>query len=261
MRFIMHDGRRYAQFETFDVPGLTHAFSTRPDDLSARMDAHRASRSRSREAMLADFGLDPQRLHYCVQAHEPLILIAGASTPFGAHEKFDALITVEPHAALMNFSADCPLLLIYDLRQGIIAQAHASWRCSVARIAQLVIERLKAEFGSAPGDLLAGVGPSAGPCCYEVKEDVRAAAATAGLKNLDLIFPRRDGRMFFDLWSANVSQLTEIGIDRQKIEIAGICTMCRNDLFFSFRREGAGCGHFCLMSAISGQQSAAGRSG
>ena len=97
-------------------------------------------------------------------------------------------------------------------------------------------------------DLRAGIGPSAGPCCYEVKDDVREAARM--LAGATELFPQRDGRMYFDLWRANRNQLVARGVNSVSIEIAGICTMCRNDMFFSFRREGAGCGHFALMAAL-----------
>lgn len=251
MRFITLAGRRYGQFESFSVPDLVHAFSTRPDDVSARQDAHREVRAARRAQMLRDFGLNANRLHYCVQIHEPRIKVVNASTPFGSHENYDALITAQTHVALMNFSADCPLLLIYDPRRRIIAQAHASWRCSVARIAATVVEKMAIEFASDPADLIAGIGPSAGPCCYEVKNDVRAAAESVNLPQVDLCFPEREGRMYFDLWHTNRQQLVEAGINHSNIELAGICTMCRNDVFFSFRREGAGCGHFGLMSSLA----------
>lgn len=250
MQFSTYGERRYAHFEQFAVPGLIHAFTTRPHDVSARADTQSDIRNARRAETLTDFGLDPNRLHYCVQVHEPRVLIVDQKTPAGAHEGYDALITAERGATLMNFSADCPLLLIFDMRKNLIAQAHASWRCTVARIAKLVVEILNARFRSRPADLIAGIGPSAGPCCYEVKDDVRSAAESAGLRDMDEIFPRQHERMCFDLWRANRDQLIETGIESSRIEVAGICTMCRNDLFFSFRREGAGCGHFGLLSSL-----------
>jgi copper oxidase (laccase) domain-containing protein len=96
--------------------------------------------------------------------------------------------------------------------------------------------------------LLAGVGPSAGPTRYEVGEEVYEAAA--GLPERERFFPRRDGRLYFDLWEANRSQLVFAGVSPENIEVAGICTISRTDLFYSYRREGPGCGHFCLLAGV-----------
>lgn len=249
MRFIERNGRRYAQFEQLGgEPGLTHAFSTRPFDLSARIDADAPRRSERRANMARDFDLNPARLHYCVQIHQTHIAnIERGSSP-DRLEGFDAAITQDTAAALMTFSADCPLILAYDPVQRALGMAHASWRCCVAGIAGALVCALCERFGCEPENLLAGIGPSAGPGQYEVKQDVYDAAAQ--LKNRDDFFTRRGGRMFFDLWRANRSQLEQAGIRTGNIECAEICTMTHNDVFYSFRREGRGCGHFALIAAL-----------
>ena len=90
--------------------------------------------------------------------------------------------------------------------------------------------------------------PSAGPSQYEVKNDVYDAAA--GLPERDLLFPRAGKRMYFDLWGANALALQRGGVREENIEVARICTMSRTDLLYSFRREGAGCGHFGLIAGF-----------
>ena len=105
-----------------------------------------------------------------------------------------------------------------------------------------LIDLMISRFGSTPPALNAGIGPSAGPENYEVKDDVYRAAA--GLPERERFFIKRDGRMYFDLWSANRAQLELAGIPADQIELAGICTMSRTDIFYSYRREGTGCGHF-----------------
>jgi hypothetical protein len=81
-----------------------------------------------------------------------------------------------------------------------------------------------------------------------VQRDVFDAAR--GLPDFETLFPRRDVRMHFDLWEANRRELVDAGVQAANVEIAGICTMCRTDIFYSFRREGAGGGHFGLMAAL-----------
>lgn len=265
MEFFTIDGRRYARFERLSREvGLLHAFSTRPQDVSARTDAHAPRREAARRQMARDLGFDPERLHYCVQVHETRIAfveaagrsMAAVGDPLGGRspsdgrrlEGYDAATTAAPGVALMTFSADCPLVLVYDPVRRAVGMVHASWRCTVAAATLGLVRTMCERFGCRPAELLAGVGPSAGPQAYEVREDVYAAAAA--LPERERLFPRRDGRMYFDLWEANRTQLVRAGLREESIEVAGLCTMTGGDVFYSFRREGAGCGHFGLMAGV-----------
>lgn len=249
MHLLTIGAARYAQFERLrHVPGLVHAFATRPDDVSARTDAHAPQRAACRARMARDLGFDPARLAWCVQVHQTRIAPLDERLASGPLEGFDGVLTDRPATPLMTFSADCPLLLLYDPLKRAVGLAHASWRCTVSCIAGLLVERMVSAFGTDPATLLAGVGPSAGPCCYEVRDDVFTAAA--GMPDRDTLFPRRAGRMYFDLWEANRRQLSACGVPDGQIEVAGFCTICRTDLFYSFRREGPGCGHFGLMAGL-----------
>lgn len=248
--FFEQNGRRYARFARLGrEAGLVHAFSTRPDDVSMRLDARAAERQARREHMAADLGVDAARLCCCVQVHAPGIAAVAESPVGGRLEGIDAAITAERGLPLMTFSADCPLVLLYDPVRRVLGMAHTSWRCTVSRLAARLVERMQAECGVRPGDLLAGIGPSAGPTAYEVREDVYEAAV--GLAQRERLFLRQGERMCFDLWESNRLQLVEAGLGADRIEVAGICTMTRTDLFYSFRREGPGCGHFGLMAALA----------
>ncbi len=244
------NGRRYACFARFAaVSGLRHAFSIRPTDVSARTDERADQRAAARRQMAEDLGLDGDRLCYCVQVHETRIARVTRGSAPSRLEGFDAVITADAGVPIMTFSADCPLVLVYDPRTPALGMVHASWRCTVARAAGLLVQEMVDAFGCRRGDLLAGIGPSAGPAAYEVGPDVYDAAGA--LPRRDRLFPRRDGRMFFNLWEANRAELAAAGLREENIEVAGLCTMTRTDLFFSYRREGAGCGHFGLMAALT----------
>ncbi|RMF80509.1 MAG: laccase domain-containing protein [Planctomycetota bacterium] len=249
MIFETVNGRRYARFESLaQVAGLRHAFSTRPHDVALRIDRHMATRAARRAAMVADWGLDPERLLACEQSHETRIAVIDEPRPAAILPNTDATIVTTPIQPVMNFSADCPLILIDDSRRRVIATAHASWRCTVAGLTAMLIERMRREFGCDPAECVAGIGPSAGPLRYEVGADVYAAAAN--LPQRDALFPRRGGKVFFDLWAANRAQLEAAGVPAANIETAGICTISDADRFYSYRREGAGCGHFGLLAAL-----------
>jgi YfiH family protein len=249
MHFLNVGRRRYAQLERLrTAPGLAHAFSTRPLDVSMCDDWRAAECAARRNQMAIDFGFDPENLHCCVQVHEARVAVVGQTRGVRRLKGHDAVVTDVPGAALMIFSADCPLVLVYDPARRAVGVAHASWRCTLAGIAEKLVETMEQRFGCQPTALLAGVGPSAGPERYEVRQDVYEAAA--GLPNRDHLFSVREGRLYFDLWEANRSQLELAGIGPESIETARICTMSRNDLFYSYRREGVGCGHFGLLAGL-----------
>ncbi len=251
MHFLDIEGRRYAQFVTLRYePGLTHAFSTRPFDVSVRNEGRAAECEARRGRMLSDFGREPRQLCCCEQVHDPRVAIVADARGPRLLSGFDAVVTELPRVSLMTFSADCPLVLVFDRGRGVVGMAHASWRCTVAMIVRRLVETMRERFDCDPASLRAGIGPSAGPERYEVRDDVFQAAA--GLPERERFFRTRDGRLYFDLWEANRSQLELSGVPRENIEIAGICTMARTDLFYSYRREGTGCGHFCLLAGLSG---------
>lgn len=250
MRLTHIADRRYAQFERLaDVGGLVHAFSTRPDDVSARTDARSAERDARRRQMAADLGFDAARLCYCVQAHRTELAIIDAPAPGRRLEDYDAVITDQPSVPIMTFSADCPLILAFDPLRRVVGLVHASWRCTCAFATRQLIETMQRRMACDPLRILAGIGPSAGPGQYEVKKDVFDAAVD--LPQRARFFIRRGERMFFDLWAANRAQLEAAGLRGENIETAGICTMTDTELFYSFRREGAGCGHFGLMAGMA----------
>ena len=249
MQFSTIAGRRYAQFQMLrQEAGLVHAFSTRPDNLSARPGPRQAERAARRRQVALDLGLTPERIRHCEQVHEHRVALVDGDRSAGQLDGVDAVVTAKLGVPLLTFSADCPLILLYDAGRRVLGLVHASWRCTVGELSRRVVELMQREFGCEPCELRAGIGPGAGPCCYEVRGDVYEAAA--GLAARDSLFEQRDERLYFDLWQANHRQLCGAGLVADRIEIAGVCTMCRNDVFYSFRREGSGCGHFGLMAAL-----------
>lgn len=257
MEYFHVGPRRYARFSALARQAdLIHAFSMRPMDVSARDDSKSSERRANRELMARDLHLDPAFLCHTVQVHKTHIALVdeaalasrGPSVAGRRFEGFDALMTRLPGVALMTFSADCPLILVFDPVARAIGMVHSSWRCTVAWATRRLVESMGERFGSRAAALIAGIGPSAGPESYEVKSDVYDAAV--GLPERDRLFRHRDGRMYFDLWEANRLQLLAAGLQGENIEVAGICTMTATDDFYSFRGEGAGCGHFGLMAGV-----------
>jgi YfiH family protein len=138
--------------------------------------------------------------------------------------------------------ADCTPVLLADPKRKVVAAAHAGWRGSAVRVAGAAVSALVEAFASRPKDLIAGIGPAIGPCCYGVGEDVVAAFADRpGLL--------MDGRL--DLWEANRLALVEAGVPADQIEVAGVCTQCQSDRFFSHRaNKGEPAGRFAALIKI-----------
>jgi len=220
---------------------VAHAVTTRfgPDVPSEAADADPA-------ADLIARALGLEGLAYSRQVHGRAVLDvhdAGLAGPG------DALITNRASLGLMGRSADCPIILLADPVSGVVGMAHASWRGTVRWIAAKLVAAMAARYRMDLSRTVGCICPSAGPCCYEVGPDVLEAARTHMGPDAEQFFPVRDGKRCFDLWSANVHQLVRAGLSRSNVHVAGVCTICRNDLFPSFRVEGAAAGRFAAVIA------------
>jgi len=153
----------------------------------------------------------------------------------------DGLVTDLTGVLLAVGTADCVPVLVADVAKRVVAAFHAGWRGTRARIVECGIAALRSEYGSRAEDLTAAVGPSIGPCCYGVGEEVRKEFGEAFDYAEDL-FSRREGKTFLDLWEANRRQLQNIGVTDSQITILGECTVCTRDKegrprYFSHRGE------------------------
>ena len=136
----------------------------------------------------------------------------------------DALLENTLGAVVAVKTADCIPILLADERLRAVAAVHAGWRGTVAGIVARAVEAMAREFGTRPEDMHAAIGPGIGKCCYEVGPEVAAHFGESG-------------RAHIDLAEANRRQLVECGIPGQRIYVANLCTQCRADEFYSFRRD------------------------
>ena len=142
----------------------------------------------------------------------------------------DGLILYNKKVAICLKFADCTPLIFYDTEHAIGAVSHAGWRGTASKIGIKTIEKMKSNFGTNPQNVKVLIGPSISLCCYEVGEDVKNKLLST-VKNTDGLY--KDN--FVDLKQINARQLEEIGVEQ--IDTAPFCTYCRNDLFFSYRKE------------------------
>ncbi|MFO7269892.1 MAG: peptidoglycan editing factor PgeF [Sphaerobacter thermophilus] len=151
----------------------------------------------------------------------------------------DAFVTAEPGIPVVAFCADCVPILLHDPKRGAVAAIHAGWRGTVADVVGATVRTMQERLGCDPRDLIAGLGPSIGPCCYEVGDEVIEAWRATGLDPDGHAVRRVDNRTIFDLWHANRSALIAAGVPAEQIEVSGVCTRCNADRFFSHRSRRA----------------------
>lgn len=151
----------------------------------------------------------------------------------------DGLVTDEPGVVLVTHYADCVPLYFADPERRCIGLAHAGWRGTAAEMGKKMVERMCAEFGSRPESLHAAVGPSIGPCCYEVDAPVAEQFSTIeGVPPESILTAHGEGKFLLNLWECNRRILEAAGVPAGQIAVGEVCTMCHSDLLFSHRATG-----------------------
>ena len=194
-------------------------------------------------------GINEGKFLYCSQVHSGDVKIIDSESVINgvlkAIPQTDASVTSIPGICLMVMVADCVPVLLYDPIKRVSAVIHAGWRGTVHQITSNTIRNMVGHFGCDPADILAGIGPSIGPCCYEVGEDVREFVTQSfGTTEGYLIQKNHSSKPHFDLWYANHKQLTDHGVKPDNIETSELCTRCHSDIFFSSRASGGITGRF-----------------
>jgi len=188
---------------------------------------------KNKQRVMEIFDFDPKRLILLNQLHQDKILfIREPLGPFSSPLEYDAMITDIPNAFLGVLTADCVPIFIVDREKKVIAAIHSGREGSALRITPKVLRKMKEEFGCLSKDLIIALGPSIGPCCYEIDEKVfvpewKSFSTSKG-----------NGKWMVDLARINISQMENEGIRKEQIFKIDLCTSCHRDLFFSYRKEG-----------------------
>lgn len=178
------------------------------------------------------------RLAACWQVHgRDVRVVRDAEDPESEQERCDALATNLKGVLLGVKTADCVPVLLADARAGASAAVHAGWRGTLSEIVKDALRTLRDEFGVDARDVRAALGPAALGCCYEVGAEV-VEPFRAKFADADSLFtPTSAGHALVDLHEANRRQLIESGVAPERIHALPLCTMCRTDLFFSYRQD------------------------
>ena len=259
MPFQQADGVRYYTFESLSLPGLAHALFTRQGGVSPAPwdalnvggtlgdDPGRVSENRRRS--FAALGRPTESQFDVWQVHGNRVIVADQPRPPDEpYQKADAIITDRSQVTLFMRFADCTPILLYDPVRRAVGLAHAGWKGTLARVAAEAVRRMQAEYGCRPADIRAAIGPSIGAHHYEVGLEVVEQVRRVFGPEAGRLLPASHSAVQFDLWAANRLVLEEAGVSQ--IEIAGICTACSLQDWYSHRGEKGRTGRFGALIAL-----------
>lgn len=203
-------------------------------NLGVRWGDDQANVTENRRLLAEHAGYDPHQLVATRHVHGTNVWRVGEPLADGA--EFDGLVCDRPGPVLGAFAADCVPILFADPVARVCGAAHAGWRGTVNGVARNVVARMT-EAGARPAHVRVALGPSIGPCCFEVGPEVVAEfrAALGELPGLVVAGPRKD---HLDLRVATRAILERAGVAPAHIDDRPPCTRCEADRFFSYRRDG-----------------------
>ena len=215
-----------------DIIRTEHFFTTRESIIKSKEPKSQLLVANNRIDICKYLNVSENNLIHPSQTHSSNVVLADKTIK--DYPDTDGLIVDSSGIAVFLNFADCTPLIFYDEKHNIGAVSHAGWRGTASRIAAKTVEKMCADFNSAPSDIFVAIGPAISFCCYNVGEEVyeQLKASVEDFAGLSEI---REGNIFVDLKRINERQLTECGV--KQIDIAPFCTCCNNDLFFSYRKE------------------------
>ena len=258
MSFNSNDGIRYYAFDIFPRTVKQAVFTRRGGVSPAPWDSLnvggtvgddvirvRENRARSFAALGRPF----ESIYDVWQVHSADVIHAEAPRPANVDpHQADVILTDKADVTLYMRFADCVPILLFDPLKSVVGIAHAGWLGTVRGTSTAAVRAMMERYGSQPRDILAAIGPSIGVDHYEVGPDVISQVEQSFGADAKRLIELRDGRTYLDLWAANRSQLEKAGVEQ--IEVAGVCTACHLEDWFSHRAEKGKTGRFGALIAL-----------
>lgn len=256
MSFIQNNGLRFFKFDSLTT---RHAVFTRHGGMSPEpwnslnvggtVGDETARVRKNRLLSFEALGCAPESIFDVWQVHSADAVCAHAPRLLNEeYRRADIILTDKPEVTLFMRFADCVPILVQDPHKGVIGIAHAGWMGTLLDVATATVHAMQKNYGSNPADIIACIGPSIGPDHYEVGEDViQKVKEKFGAESESLLVPI-NGSTHFNLWETNRLLLERAGVNQ--IEVAGICTACHTDDWFSHRAEKGRTGRFGALISL-----------
>ena len=251
---------KYYQFELLQEAGLAQGIFTRAGgvspapwdslNLGGTVGDSRANVIENRLRIFNALNRKVESLFDVWQVHSTKIVCSDTVRPLDApHKEADAILTDRPEITLFMRFADCVPIFLFDPIRKVVGIVHAGWMGTVNRIVSLAIDAMVNRYGSKRENILAGIGPSIGPDHYEIGDEVITKVWQTFGQDASGLLNEIDGGIHLNLWEANRILMQRSGV--QQIQIAGICTHCHIDDWYSHRAEHGKTGRFGAILALS----------
>lgn len=261
-------GVPYYSFPSLDaIPFVRHGFSTRLGGVSEGIYASMNlsfTRGDREEAVLENFrrfcaaiGTNAEDVVVSAQEHHTVVLpVTKADRGRGVtrergYTDIDGLMTNEAGVVLCTQYADCVPLFFVDPVRRVVATSHSGWKGTVAQIGAVTVQRMGEVYGCDPKDILCGIAPSIGPCCFEVDRPVYDEFAKLSFADETILRDDHNGKYHIDLWETNRRILLSARILPEHITVTDLCTKCHPDIFWSHRVTGGERGSLAAFISIA----------
>ena len=242
---VSKNGVSFFQFENLQkFPTIRHGIFTRHcghsagdfQSLNVSLDLGDAADRVRKNRNLISRVIKGHDLVFVKQVHGDQVVVLNSKNNDsyrGNHRAFgsgDALVTNVSGKFLTTQLADCQSILLYDPMRHVVANVHSGWRGSTKNILGCTVEVMKKSFKCCSADIIAGIGPSLGPCCAEFVNYRKEIP--------QILWRYKSADDHFDFWTLSRDQLTRAGVLGENVEASRICTKCNTEAFFSYRGEG-----------------------
>ena len=195
--------------------------------------------AKSREDMLKvceEKNFNINNLTSNIQIHSDVVNVINSNN-IGEKSEGDSLITNLKNVPLLVFTADCVPIAIIDKKNEAIGAVHAGWRGTYEKIAQKTLLQMSNNYNTDASDVICIIGPSIGPCCYEVSEELIEKFNTILTNSDEKFYIIKDDKYYLDLWRINEYVLKSSGVSEENIINLNLCTSCNSEKFHSYRKH------------------------
>ncbi len=234
-----------------DMGSVRHAFAPLGCNMSTTSGSDTDRTILRRIKACAAIGSSIECLVCAKQAHDQNIAVVGAKDGRRVLDGVDGFATNDPGITLMVFTADCPTVMVFDPAQKVLGLAHSGWKGSCLNVVAALIATMTEKLGANMTEAWATIGPCAGGCCYEIKEDVAEQVEASAVDASSVLRQETDeSKLYLNLPTMIGMQLEQCGVAPEQIALPSQCTIC-DERFFSYRRQGPNAGQATLLARIA----------